>query len=162
MAGRLCDRARSHSALHRFGRHHLGQGSPEWQVGRCMPSSRPAHTELISTSQRHNTRATAIAIARGQEIVLDAGEKHRLEQKSAEKEAGSAVVKPAEEDADLQQIVKSELDIAVNEHLTVKTALQILRNPRTWLPALSYLSSFGYELAIGRCVLFFSLLPRSG
>jgi hypothetical protein len=72
------------------------------------------------------------------------------------------VVKPAEEDADLQQIVKSELDIAVNEHLTVKTALQILRNPRTWLPALSYLSSFGYELAIDRCAQSFSLLPRNG
>jgi len=36
----------------------------------------------------------------------------------------------------------------VNEPLTVKSAGKILANPLTWLPALSYLTSFGYELAI--------------
>jgi NNP family nitrate/nitrite transporter-like MFS transporter len=45
-------------------------------------------------------------------------------------------------------VYQSEVDIAVNERLTWKTAVAILTNPLTWLPALSYVASFGFELAI--------------
>jgi len=42
----------------------------------------------------------------------------------------------------------SELDYAVSEPLTLKLALKIASTPLTWLPALAYLTTFGYELAI--------------
>jgi NNP family nitrate/nitrite transporter-like MFS transporter len=43
---------------------------------------------------------------------------------------------------------KSSLDTAVNEPLTLKSAGLVLGNRLTWLPALAYLTTFGYELAI--------------
>ncbi|OAX35874.1 nitrate transporter [Rhizopogon vinicolor AM-OR11-026] len=42
----------------------------------------------------------------------------------------------------------SELDTAVNKPLTLDLAYQIMANPLTWLPALAYATTFGYELAI--------------
>lgn len=42
----------------------------------------------------------------------------------------------------------SELDYAISEPLTLKLALKIATTPLTWLPALAYLTTFGYELAI--------------
>jgi NNP family nitrate/nitrite transporter-like MFS transporter len=45
-------------------------------------------------------------------------------------------------------VYQSEVDVAVNERLTLNTALAILTNPLTWLPALSYITSFGFELAV--------------
>lgn len=42
----------------------------------------------------------------------------------------------------------SELDYAVNEPLTLKLALKVASTPLTWLPALAYFTTFGYELAI--------------
>ena len=42
----------------------------------------------------------------------------------------------------------SEVDIAVNRTLTLAIARDVILNPLTWLPALAYLSTFGYELAI--------------
>ncbi|KAG6371835.1 nitrate transporter [Boletus reticuloceps] len=42
----------------------------------------------------------------------------------------------------------SELDYAVNEPLTLELALKIISTPLTWLPALAYFTTFGYELAI--------------
>jgi NNP family nitrate/nitrite transporter-like MFS transporter len=45
-------------------------------------------------------------------------------------------------------IVKSTVDIAVNEPLTMKTALTIISSPLTWLPALAYVTTFGFELAL--------------
>jgi len=45
-------------------------------------------------------------------------------------------------------LYQSEVDVAVNERLTLKTALAILMNPLTWLPGLSYITSFGFELAL--------------
>ncbi|TFK99358.1 nitrate/nitrite porter [Pterulicium gracile] len=40
------------------------------------------------------------------------------------------------------------VDIAVNQPLTFKSAMQILSNPLTWLPALAYMTTFGFELAV--------------
>ena len=42
----------------------------------------------------------------------------------------------------------SELDYAVNEPLTLGLAFKVASTPVTWLPALAYLTTFGYELAI--------------
>jgi len=45
-------------------------------------------------------------------------------------------------------VIKSTVDVAVNEALTVKAAMKILKNPLTWLPALAYVTTFGFELAL--------------
>ena len=42
----------------------------------------------------------------------------------------------------------SAVDMAVNESLTLRETLVLARNPLTWLPALSYLTTFGFELAV--------------
>lgn len=44
--------------------------------------------------------------------------------------------------------VPSTVDVAVNEPLTLRTAMTILISPITWLPSLAYLTTFGLELAI--------------
>lgn len=45
-------------------------------------------------------------------------------------------------------IIVSELDTAVNEPLSLNMANTIIFSPLTWLPALAYMTTFGYELAI--------------
>lgn len=42
----------------------------------------------------------------------------------------------------------SEVDVAVNKPLTLALALAVVKNPLTWLPALAYLTTFGFELAL--------------
>ncbi|KAF9239855.1 major facilitator superfamily domain-containing protein [Melanogaster broomeanus] len=42
----------------------------------------------------------------------------------------------------------SELDVAVSKPFTWRVAYEVVSNPLTWLPALGYLTTFGYELAI--------------
>ncbi|KAI6106918.1 major facilitator superfamily domain-containing protein, partial [Pisolithus croceorrhizus] len=44
--------------------------------------------------------------------------------------------------------LESELDFAVNEPVTWALAVKVITRPLTWLPALAYLTTFGYELAI--------------
>ncbi|KAL4079388.1 major facilitator superfamily domain-containing protein [Scleroderma citrinum] len=48
---------------------------------------------------------------------------------------------------DLSNMV-SQLDYAVNEPLTLGLALKVASTPLTWLPALAYFTTFGYELAL--------------
>ncbi|TEB28698.1 nitrate transporter [Coprinellus micaceus] len=47
-----------------------------------------------------------------------------------------------------QPPIESVVDVAVNEALTWKTAWVITKNPLTWLPALAYITTFGFELAL--------------
>jgi NNP family nitrate/nitrite transporter-like MFS transporter len=42
----------------------------------------------------------------------------------------------------------SELDNAVNEPLTLGLALKVASTPLTWLPALAYFTTLGYQLAV--------------
>ncbi|VDB91647.1 unnamed protein product [Peniophora sp. CBMAI 1063] len=42
----------------------------------------------------------------------------------------------------------SAVDSAVNEPLDLRDTLTLLLNPLTWLPALSYLTTFGFELVV--------------
>lgn len=44
--------------------------------------------------------------------------------------------------------ITSEVDVAVNQVLTWKSASDILFSPLTWLPALAYFTTFGFELAV--------------
>jgi len=97
-------------------------------------------------SERHTTNATALAVAKGHDTHLDKDEIKRQQQKAHEKEAGTARVQEADDNLDIP--IKSEVDIATNESLTVKSAMKILRNPLTWLPAAAYMTTFGFELAV--------------
>ena len=67
--------------------------------------------------------------------------------KQGEKDIEATVV-VQEVNADLDALVKSTVDVAVNESLTFKTAAKILMSPITWLPAFAYLTTFGLELAV--------------
>ncbi|KAG8771705.1 hypothetical protein FRB91_000940 [Serendipita sp. 411] len=104
-------------------------------------------------SQRHRVLGTKIAAARGHQPVFDDGEIAVTSDKSdddmKDKEKGDEVdVQVVGASDDSPQEITSELDIAVNEKLTMKTAIAILSNPLTWLPAIAYLTTFGFELAI--------------
>ncbi|KAF9045791.1 MFS general substrate transporter [Hymenopellis radicata] len=44
--------------------------------------------------------------------------------------------------------VVTEVDVAINESLTRESAKEILINPLTYLPALAYMTTFGFELAV--------------
>ncbi|KAF8805920.1 putative high affinity nitrate transporter protein 2 [Phlegmacium glaucopus] len=94
-------------------------------------------------SERHCTPAAALSVQKRQETPSDHDEKHSEEKDRKDLEGGLVSVEPVN-----PALVKSTLDIAVNESLTLKTALKILASPLTWLPALAYLTTFGVELAI--------------
>jgi NNP family nitrate/nitrite transporter-like MFS transporter len=98
-------------------------------------------------SERHNLPATALAIKQGHEVVLDGDEKLSSASTVDEKDPEAKVIVQAvtDDDADL---VKSTVDVAINERLTLKSTIKILTNPLTWLPAMAYLTTFGVELAI--------------
>ncbi|CAE6377573.1 unnamed protein product [Rhizoctonia solani] len=44
--------------------------------------------------------------------------------------------------------IQSELDVAVNETLNFKSTVAIVSSPLTWLPAIAYVTTFGFELAV--------------
>lgn len=92
-------------------------------------------------SQRHTLPATAIAIAHGHQVHIDADEKLRHEDKKVSEE-GNVEVHPVDADEEFGNVT-STVDFAVNESLTFKTATEILLSPLTWLPALAYLTTFG-------------------
>lgn len=64
----------------------------------------------------------------------------------------------------LETLATSELDTAINDPLTVHQAVNVLSSPLTWLPALAYASTFGYELAIDANLanVLFGLYPKLG
>ena len=104
-------------------------------------------------SERHLTPATALAIRQSHEVHYDNDEKH-LEEKD-DKDLEEAVVS-------VEPVIQSTLDVAVNESLTLRSALKILASPMTWLPALAYLTTFGVELAIDNTMadVLFSLFNK--
>jgi len=104
-------------------------------------------------SERHTLPAAALGVEDGHQIPLDHPDKKTISDSESSKdekdpEGNAAVsVRPVIVEEDLE-IVKSTVDVAINEPLTFKTAAKILMNPLTWLPALAYLTTFGVELAI--------------
>ncbi|KAG8720341.1 hypothetical protein FRC09_009736 [Ceratobasidium sp. 395] len=70
-------------------------------------------------------------------------------EKEKDKDKSQGVnVEVQEVDPDVTKNIQSELDVAVNEPVTFKTFLTIISSPLTWLPALAYLTTFGFELAV--------------
>lgn len=86
----------------------------------------------------------------GHHAVMDRSEMAAAAAKNSDKEAATTTVVPVSSSEDIipdtEDIVP--VDVAVNEPLTVKTAIEILLNPLTWLPALAYATTFGFELAV--------------
>jgi len=96
-------------------------------------------------SQRHQMPATEIAVRQGHELHLDKDEKPDFKPDDKSLEAGVVV---QVRNADLDHLVESPVDVAVNESLTLKTAVKICLDPLTWLPSFNYITTFGLELAI--------------
>ncbi|KAJ9104551.1 hypothetical protein QFC21_002048 [Naganishia friedmannii] len=110
-------------------------------------------------STRHTTNATAAAVMAGHEVKLDRSEQRVM--MSKKQEPSTTVQEVSQDDDDHvspsegrqtgindSTIVQSELDVAVNEPLTMKSMGRILANPLTWLPSLAYMTTFGFELAV--------------
>lgn len=91
------------------------------------------------------------------------GDLEKVDEKDMEKKADDAAIVTVVP-GDTENEITSELDIAVNEKLTTKAAIAILTNPLTWLPALAYLTTFGFELAIdaGLANVIFALYKKDG
>lgn len=99
-------------------------------------------------SERHNTLATQIATRQGHEIHYSDDEKVMQKNKFGDNEKTiTSLEQVTEQDEDVNAI-RSAVDFAVNETLTIKSTFRLLVNPLTWLPALAYLTTFGIELAI--------------
>ncbi|EIN13059.1 nitrate transporter [Punctularia strigosozonata HHB-11173 SS5] len=78
-------------------------------------------------------------------------EKASAEQDSANGSADvavSAAGRAAGEEGQGYDAAVTAVDKAVNEPLTVRSARRVFSDPVTWLPALAYFTTFGYELAI--------------
>jgi NNP family nitrate/nitrite transporter-like MFS transporter len=131
-------------------------------------------------SERHTLRATAVAVAKGHDLVVDKDEEDVLKKKTVDKEEQKSKVEVSIEEVVLDKekarqvitaddekresppepfipstdhsqkttVYQSEVDVAVNERLTFKSTRDILLSPLTWLPALSYITTFGFELGI--------------
>ncbi|GAA5870769.1 hypothetical protein JCM3774_001673 [Rhodotorula dairenensis] len=100
-------------------------------------------------SARHTLPATAAAARLGHISTLDPAERAVYTRKMNEKRTGSAHVQAVEEDEeDVAALAEIPLDVAVNEPLTFKKLVNILTCGSTWLPALTYMTTFGFELCV--------------
>lgn len=62
--------------------------------------------------------------------------------KATEKRAGKSHVQAASDEDDHAELAEIPLDVAVNEPLTWKKLKEILSLPATWLPTLTYMTTF--------------------
>ncbi|KIJ15905.1 hypothetical protein PAXINDRAFT_76416 [Paxillus involutus ATCC 200175] len=99
---------------------------------------------------RWSDRHQAIAAELGGTIKEDQEHASSYEsKKDAEKKDGSAEVEVTVAAVqDFSSYNVSKLDVAVSRPLNGRVAYDVVFNPLTWLPALAYLTTFGYELAI--------------
>jgi len=95
-------------------------------------------------SERHNLPATVLAAQQGHHVHQDADEKKiDLENNFGSKDVEVTARAVDEHDTDITTV-----DVAINESLTLQAALEIVASPVTWLPAISYLTTFGFELLV--------------
>ncbi|EGN92385.1 hypothetical protein SERLA73DRAFT_191257 [Serpula lacrymans var. lacrymans S7.3] len=69
-------------------------------------------------------------------------------EKKPDEEESAVGVTVAPVDSEQDPKINSELDIAVNKPLTVDIVSSVVTNPLTWLPALAYMTTFGFELCM--------------
>ncbi|KAG6884420.1 hypothetical protein C0993_011292, partial [Termitomyces sp. T159_Od127] len=66
----------------------------------------------------------------------------------SDKHSGDQVTVHTVDGSDVDIVINSAVDVAVNEKLTLKSTVEIVLSPLTWLPSLAYLTTFGLELAL--------------
>lgn len=101
-------------------------------------------------SRRHRIPATAISVRQCHEIRLDSGKDATLNMSTTDGknlEAGLVPRGLTSSSPANDSLLKSPVDLVVNEALTRKTAVKIYTSPLTWLPAFAYLTTFGLVLA---------------
>jgi len=84
-------------------------------------------------SECHLTPATALAIRQGHEVHYDNDEKHLEEKDDKDPEEAVVSVKP---------VIQSTLDVAVNESLTLRSALKFLAKSDDLAPCFSLSHDF--------------------
>lgn len=110
-------------------------------------------------SERHNIPAAHmpnITNGKGETLANLEGDEEKLRRGREESEKDSKSSRDGEAGTTVSVVPvgsepkghASSLDRAVNEPLSLKSAGQVFGNPLTWLPALAYLTTFGYELAL--------------
>lgn len=106
---------------------------------------------------RHNIAGAKLRSAARNSSPQWSSEENIDEKESKDQKAASA-------DVQVHQVTTSELDVAVSEPLTLRVAARALSSPLTWLPALSYAMTFGFELAIDANManVLFGLYPKLG
>ncbi|GAC93275.1 hypothetical protein PHSY_000839 [Pseudozyma hubeiensis SY62] len=100
-------------------------------------------------SQRHQFSGTAVAIAQGEKVELDASERAEYERRAADNEKGPAKLAHFREQdpADAGKHVAT-VDTAQAEPMTFKRLMVILQDPRVWMCFMCYLLTFGLETAM--------------
>lgn len=94
-------------------------------------------------SQRHQIPAAALV----RRLDNHSGHPKITERETADPGNEDATVNE-EKTSEMIEELSSDTDVAINEALTMTAAIQIIYSPLTWLPAFSYMASFGLELAI--------------
>ncbi|ORY83555.1 putative high affinity nitrate transporter [Leucosporidium creatinivorum] len=97
--------------------------------------------------QRHTMPAAAIAMQQGHLVELDHDQQRVAQQKMSDKEQGKTEVQEVQ-DEDEHVANLHDIDVAVAEKPSWANTLKIARTPYTWLPALMYCTTFGFELAV--------------
>ncbi|KAH0839337.1 major facilitator superfamily domain-containing protein [Lanmaoa asiatica] len=99
-------------------------------------------------SDRHKVGAATCRISGVEPKKAIEEEKRNKGATDAEKDTdGSANVKVTVKSVEHLNMV-SELDVAVTKSFTWRVAYEVIFNLLTWLPAMAYFTTFGYELAI--------------
>jgi NNP family nitrate/nitrite transporter-like MFS transporter len=112
-------------------------------------------------SNRHSVPATSLSIRAGHRPVLDGDEIAEKNKSSDSEEAVTTNVYDAGYNSTVASTtIMAPVEVAVNEPLTWATASKILLNPLTWLPALAYMTTFGFELAVDSVMAQVILTPH--
>jgi NNP family nitrate/nitrite transporter-like MFS transporter len=98
--------------------------------------------------ERHNIPATEIPANEVREDQYKSVDHSSDKDRNSEKKGKDHVTVRMVDATKGEGLVQSVVDIAVNQSLTWRTALRIVMSPLTWLPALAYLTTFGFELAL--------------
>jgi NNP family nitrate/nitrite transporter-like MFS transporter len=104
-------------------------------------------------SQRHQLAGTAMAVAAGREVHLDAREireQERMRENAGAEGGRSEKVRASAKGQDFFEsgIKADAVDTAQSEPLTPKSALAVASDLRVWMTALCYMTSFGLETAL--------------
>lgn len=91
---------------------------------------------------RHQLPGTAIEVARGEDVQLDAAEIR--EQSNNEKATSVAPMKGGRDFSEVNTAGLTAIDTAVSEPLTVKSLTAILTDLRVWMVALCYLATVSF------------------